>query len=212
MPEADRSATMRRICARAVVIPAITIDRAEDAVPIARALAAGGLRVIEVMFRNDAAADCIRAIAASVPEAVIGAGTQLRPADIAAAQEAGAMFAVSPGATPALLDAAAAAGMPLLPGAATPSEAMALADRGWTMLKFFPAEASGGPSALGAMAGPLPHIAWCPTGGIGPENAPAYRKLANVLCVGGSWPVPAEAVAAGDWTRIEALAREAAAL
>jgi 2-dehydro-3-deoxyphosphogluconate aldolase/(4S)-4-hydroxy-2-oxoglutarate aldolase len=212
MPDADLSAAMRGICAAAVVIPAITIARVEDAVPVARALCAGGLRVIEVMFRNAAAQGCIRAIAGAVPEAIVGAGTLLRPADIDAARAAGAKFAVSPGATGPLLDAASAAGMPLLPGAATASEAMALADRGWTMLKFFPAEASGGAPALGAFAGPLPHIAWCPTGGVGLANAPAYRNLPNVLCVGGSWPVPAEAVAAGDWARIEMLAREAAAL
>jgi len=212
MRDADLSAAMRSICAGAVVIPAITIGRVEDAVPIARALCAGGLRVIEVMFRNEVAADCIRAISAEVPEAIVGAGTLLRPADVTAARAAGAKFGVSPGATPALLDAAAAADMPFLPGAATASEAMALLERGLTMLKFFPAEASGGAPALGAYAGPLPQIAWCPTGGVGLANAPGYRRLPNVLCVGGSWVLPGQAVAAGDWTRIEALAREAAAL
>lgn len=212
MRETDLSAAMRAICAQAVVIPAITIGRVEDAAPIARALCAGGLRVIEVMLRNATARDCIRAIAAEVPEAIVGAGTLLTPADVAAAQAAGARFGVSPGATPALLDEAAQAGLPFLPGAATASEAMALLERGLTMLKFFPAEASGGAPALGAFAGPLPQIAWCPTGGIGLANAPAYRKLPNVLCVGGSWVVPGAAVAAGDWARIEALAREAAAL
>ncbi|MHA1527963.1 MAG: bifunctional 4-hydroxy-2-oxoglutarate aldolase/2-dehydro-3-deoxy-phosphogluconate aldolase [Alphaproteobacteria bacterium] len=210
MPAAELSARMRAICKRAVVIPAITIARAEDAVPVARALSAGGLAVIEIMLRSAAALEAIGAIAAEVPEAVVGAGTLLRPEDVAAAKAAGARFAVSPGAIAPLLDAAEAAELPLLPGAATASEAMALAARGWTMLKFFPAEASGGAAALGALAGPLPHIGWCPTGGVGRANAPAYRGLASVLCVGGSWPAPDDAVAAGDWGRIEALAREAA--
>ena len=212
MSSTEHSARMREICRRAVVMPAITIDRAEDAAPIARALVAGGLSAIEIMFRSDAAADSIRAVVAEVPGAVVGAGTLLRPADVEAAVAAGATFGVSPGATPALLEAAEAAGLPLLPGAATASEAMALAERGLTMLKFFPAEASGGAPALGAFAGPLPQIAWCPTGGVNRANAPAYRALPNVVCVGGSWPVPGDAVAARDWGRIEALAREAAGL
>jgi 2-dehydro-3-deoxyphosphogluconate aldolase/(4S)-4-hydroxy-2-oxoglutarate aldolase len=162
------------------------------------------------MLRNEEALEVIGAIAGEVPEAVVGAGTLLSAADVAAAQAAGAKFLVSPGATPALLEAAEAAALPLLPGAATASEAMVLADRGWTMLKFFPAEASGGAPALGAFAAPLPHIRWCPTGGVGPKNAATYQALPNVACVGGSWPAPADAIAAGDWPRIEALAREAA--
>ncbi len=210
MPAVELSAEMRAICSRAVVIPAITIERVEDAVPVARALSAGGLTVIEIMLRSAAALEAVGAVAAAVPEAVVGAGTLLRRGDVAAAKAAGARFLVSPGAVPSLLDAAEAAGLPLLPGAATASEAMALAERGWTMLKFFPAEALGGAPALGALAGPLPDIGWCPTGGVGRANAPAYRRLPNVLCVGGSWPVPDDAVAAGDWSRIEALAREAA--
>ena len=212
MPAVELSAEMRAICSRAVVIPAITIARVEDAVPVARALSAGGLTVIEIMLRSAAAMEAIGAVVAAVPEAVVGAGTLLRLGDVAAAKAAGARFAVSPGATPSLLDAAEAAELPLLPGAATASEAMALAERGWTVLKFFPAEASGGPPALGALAGPLPHIGWCPTGGVGRANARAYLRLENVLCVGGSWPVPADAVAAGDWSRVEALAREAVGL
>lgn len=210
MPAVELSAEMRAICSRAVVIPAITIERVEDAVPVARALSAGGLTVIEIMLRSAAALEAIGAVAAAVPEAVVGAGTLLRRGDVAAAKAAGARFLVSPGAVPSLLDAAEAAALPLLPGAATASEAMALAERGWTMLKFFPAEALGGAPALGALAGPLPDIGWCPTGGVGRANASAYRRLPNVLCVGGSWPVPGDAVAAGDWSRIEALAREAA--
>ncbi len=211
MPAVELSAKMRAICTRAVVIPAITIERVEDAVPVARALSAGGLEVIEIMLRSAAALDAIRAVAAEVPEMVLGAGTLLRSSDVATVKAAGARFLVSPGAIPSLLDAAEAAALPLLPGAATASEAMALAERGWTTLKFFPAEASGGASALDALAGPLPHIGWCPTGGVDRANAAAYRALPNVLCVGGAWPVPAEAMATGDWSRIEALAREAVA-
>lgn len=207
----DLSARMRAICERAPVIPVITIGKAEDAVPIARALVAGGLPVIEIMFRTDAAGAAIRAAASDVPGAVIGAGTLLRPADVDRAIAAGAAFGVSPGSTPALAQACMAANLPFLPGAATASEAMALADQGWTMLKFFPAEASGGRHALAALAGPMPTLGWCPTGGINAANQEAYRRIANVVCVGGSWVVPAEAVAARDWGRIEALAREAAA-
>lgn len=207
----DLSRRMREICASAKVLPAITISNAEDAVPIARALAAGGLRVIEIMFRSAAAEAALRAIVEAVPDAVVGAGTLLGPEDVTTARNAGAAFAVSPGGTPALVDACRQAGLPLLPGAATATEAMALAERGWTMQKFFPAEASGGAAALAALAAPLPQIGWCPTGGVTPANAGAYRKIPTVVCVGGSWPVPADAVAARDWARIEALAREAAA-
>jgi 2-dehydro-3-deoxyphosphogluconate aldolase / (4S)-4-hydroxy-2-oxoglutarate aldolase len=210
MAAVELSAQMRAICSRAVVIPAITIARVEDAVPVARALAAGGLTVVEILFRSAAAIGAVRAIATSLPEIAVGAGTLLRPADIADAKAAGAQFAVSPGTIPTLLDAAEVAQLPLLPGAVSASEAMALLARGWTMLKFFPAEASGGVSALDALAGPLPDICWCPTGGVGRANAGAYLRQVNVLCVGGSWPVPDDAVAAGDWGRIEALAREAA--
>ena len=211
MNATELSATMREICARAGVIPAVTIDEPADAAPLARALASGGLAVVEIMFRSPAAADAIRAAAGRVPQATVGAGTLLTPADVQAAKGAGARFGVSPGATPAVLDAAEAEGLPLLPGAATASEAMALAERGWTMLKFFPAEAMGGSATLGALAGPLPRIAWCPTGGVTRANAQAYRRLSNVVCVGGSWPAPRDAIAARDWGRIEALAREAAA-
>ena len=211
MAAADLSREMRAIAKRAIVIPAVTLERAEDAVPLARALAAGGLKVLEIMFRSPVAGEAIRAVAREVPDVVVGAGTLLRPADVKAARLAGARFCVSPGATRALLEAVEGARLPFLPGAATASEAMALADRGWTMLKFFPAEASSGAAALGALAGPLPHVGWCPTGGVGAGNVVAYRKLANVVCVGGSWPAPADAIAARDWGRIEALAREAAA-
>ncbi len=206
----DLSAQMRALCEQAPVIPVITIDRAEDAVPIARALAAGGLPVIEIMFRTDAAEAAIRAAASEVPEAVVGAGTLLGPQNVDRAVAAGAAFGVSPGSTPTLAEACAAADLPFLPGAATASEAMVLAAQGWTMLKFFPAEASGGRHALAALTAPMPALGWCPTGGVNAANQGAYRRIANVVCVGGSWVVPAEAVAAGDWGRIEALAREAA--
>ena len=210
MPATDLSREMRAIAKRAVVIPAVTLERAEDAVPLARALAAGGLTVLEIMFRSPAAAEAIRAVARGVPEALVGAGTLLRPADVKAARLAGARFCVSPGATRALLEAVEGAGLPFLPGAGTASEAMKLAERGWTVLKFFPAEAMGGAASLGAFAGPLPHVAWCPTGGVTAANAADYRRLANVVCVGGSWPAPAEAIAARDWARIERLAKVAA--
>ncbi len=207
----ELSARMRSICGRAPVIPVITVERTEDAVPIARALAAGGLTVVEIMFRSDAAEAAIRAVATEVPEAVVGAGTLLGPKDVDRAVAAGAAFGVSPGSTPVLAKACMAAELPFLPGAATASEAMALGAQGWTMLKFFPAEASGGRHALAALAAPMPKIGWCPTGGVNAANQGAYRRIANVVCVGGSWVVPAEAVAAGDWGRIESLAREAAA-
>ena len=211
MAASDLSREMRALAKRAVVIPAVTIERAEDAVPLARALSAGGLKVLEIMFRSPVAAEAIRAVAREAPDMVVGAGTLLRPSDVKAARLAGARFCVSPGATRGLLEAVAGAQLPFLPGAATASEAMKLAERGWTTLKFFPAEASGGAAALGALAGPLPHVAWCPTGGVTAANAADYRRLANVACVGGSWPAPADAIAARDWGRIEALAREAAA-
>ena len=210
MNATELSAEMREICARAGVIPAVTVEEPGDAVPLTRALAAGGLAVVEIMFRSPAAAKAIRAVAGRVANATVGAGTLLTPADVEAAKAAGARFGVSPGATPALLDAAEAAGLPLLPGAATATEAMALAGRGWTMLKFFPAEAMGGTATLNALAGPLPRIGWCPTGGVTPANVAAYRRSPNVVCVGGSWPAPGDAIAARDWDRIEALAREAA--
>lgn len=206
----ELSLQMREICASTPMMPAITIGAAEDAVPIARALVAGGLTVIEIMFRSKAAEAAIRAVVEAVPEAVVGAGTLLGPEDVAAARDAGAAFGVSPGGTAALVDACSEAGLPVLPGAATATEAMELAELGWTMQKFFPAEASGGATALMALAGPLPAIGWCPTGGVTPATAGAYRAIPTVVCVGGSWPVPADAVAARDWARIEALAREAA--
>jgi 2-dehydro-3-deoxyphosphogluconate aldolase/(4S)-4-hydroxy-2-oxoglutarate aldolase len=196
----------------APVLPVVVLDDAAVAVPLARALVAGGLRAIEVTLRTPAALDALRAIAAEVPEAVVGAGTVVTPDQVSACVAAGARFLVSPGWTEGLLAAMAASGLPFLPGVSTVSEVMALLERGVREMKFFPAEASGGTAWLKALAGPLPQARFCPTGGITPASAPEYLALPNVGCVGGSWMVPAEAVAARDWARIEELAREAAGL
>ncbi|MEN3539220.1 bifunctional 4-hydroxy-2-oxoglutarate aldolase/2-dehydro-3-deoxy-phosphogluconate aldolase [Microbispora sp. ZYX-F-249] len=196
----------------APVVPVVVLDDAESAVPLARALVNGGLPVIEVTLRTPAALDAIRRIAAEVPEAVVGAGTVRSPEDVEAATEAGARFLVSPGTTPGLLAAMLAAGVPFLPGVATATEAMTLAERGVRELKFFPAEPAGGVTYLKALSGPLPDVRFCPTGGITPSNAPAYLALPNVGCVGGSWLTPRSLVTAGDFARIEKLASEAAAL
>jgi len=198
--------------ARAPVIPVLTIARVGDAVPLARALLAGGLPVIEVTLRTDTALDAVRAIAADVPECVVGVGTVTEIPDIRQALAAGARYLVSPGTPGALADALAQCPVPTVPGCATVTEAMALAARGYTVLKFFPAEAAGGVAFLRSVAGPLPQLRFCPTGGIGQDNAAAYLALSNVLAVGGSWLAPPEAVASGDFTRITALARKAAAL
>ena len=200
------------IVSQTPVIPVLTIERAADAVPLARALVAGGLRVIEVTLRTKAALDAIRAVAADVPDCVVGVGTVTRPADIAAAAAAGARFLVSPG-TPADLAAALAeASVPVLPGCATVSEAMILSTRGFKVLKFFPAEASGGVAWLKSVAAPLPDMRFCPTGGIGGKNVAAYLACPNVLAVGGSWVAPKDAIVSGDFARITALARDAVAL
>ncbi|MFI6394549.1 bifunctional 4-hydroxy-2-oxoglutarate aldolase/2-dehydro-3-deoxy-phosphogluconate aldolase [Nonomuraea sp. NPDC050547] len=196
----------------APVVPVVVIDDVETAVPLARALVAGGLPVIEVTLRTAAALESIARIAAEVPDAVIGAGTIRSAADIAAAAGAGSKFLVSPGTTPALAEALLGSGVPFLPGAATASEVMALAERGVKELKFFPAEAAGGLPYLKSLAGPLPDVRFCPTGGIRPATAPDYLALPNVGCVGGTWLTPADALAAGDWARVEKLAAEAAAL
>ena len=209
MTPAEQSRAARDIAERAPVIPVLVLDDAAQAAPLARALVAGGLPALEVTLRTDAALDCIREMAA-VEGGIVGAGTLLTPQDVAAAVDAGARFGVSPGATDRLLDACAEAGLPLLPGAATATEAMALLERGYDMLKFFPAEASGGAPALKAIGAPIPQVAWCPTGGVSPANKGDYLKLTNVVCVGGSWVAPKDLMAAGDWAAIEALAREAA--
>jgi 2-dehydro-3-deoxyphosphogluconate aldolase / (4S)-4-hydroxy-2-oxoglutarate aldolase len=196
----------------APVIPVLTIERVSDAAPLARALVAGGLPVLEVTLRTPAALVAIAAIVREVPDAIVGAGTITRREDISAAVGAGAKYLVSPGTPPGLVGPLLDAGVPALPGCATASEAMALAERGFTVLKFFPAEASGGIGWLKAIAAPLPQLRFCPTGGIGAGNAAAYLALPNVPAVGGSWVAPADAIAAGDFARITKLAREAAAL
>ncbi|MFF7351182.1 bifunctional 4-hydroxy-2-oxoglutarate aldolase/2-dehydro-3-deoxy-phosphogluconate aldolase [Streptomyces filipinensis] len=196
----------------APVVPVVVVADAVDAVPLARALVAGGLPAIEVTLRTPAALDAIRAIAAEVPRALVGAGTVITPEQVAAGTAAGAGFLVSPGWTEALLVAMRGAGVPFLPGVSTTSEVVALLERGVREMKFFPAQAAGGTAFLKSLAGPLPQARFCPTGGIGPATAPEYLALPNVGCVGGSWMVPADAVAAGDWARIEELARGAAAL
>jgi 2-dehydro-3-deoxyphosphogluconate aldolase/(4S)-4-hydroxy-2-oxoglutarate aldolase len=194
------------------VVPVLTVEATEIALPLARALVAGGLPVLEITLRTPAALQVIEMIASEVEGAVVGAGTVLTPAQYEAAARAGARFVVSPGATPALLDAAAVSPVPFLPGAATSSEIMTLLERGHSFLKFFPAEPAGGIAYLKALAGPLSEARFCPTGGIDASSAPRYLSLPNVLCVGGSWVAPGDAVAAGDWPRITALAQAAAAL
>ncbi|MVO84055.1 bifunctional 4-hydroxy-2-oxoglutarate aldolase/2-dehydro-3-deoxy-phosphogluconate aldolase [Streptomyces sp. p1417] len=196
----------------APVVPVVVIDDPADALPLARALVAGGLPAIEVTLRTPVALDAIRAIADGVPDAVVGAGTVISAANVADAVDAGARFLVSPGWTPTLLDAMKASGVPFLPGVSTTSEVVALLEQGVDEMKFFPAEAAGGTAYLKSLAGPLPQARFCPTGGVTPASAPAYLALRNVGCVGGSWMLPGDAVAAKDWTRVESLAREAAAL
>lgn len=197
------------IIRRAPVIPVLTIEREEDAVPLARALVEGGLPVLEVTLRTPAALGALRAIANEVPDALLGAGTVLHQRDYDAAVEHGARFALSPGYVEALKPAAHA---PFIPGIATATELMRGLDEGYTAFKFFPAAALGGPSALAALGGPLPKARFCPTGGISLRNAPEYLALSNVCCVGGSWVAPAAHVRGGQWDAIRVLAREAAAL
>ena len=208
MPPPDPSA----LATKAPVIPVLTIERAADAVPLARALVAGGLPVIEVTLRTQAALDAVRAITADVPDCVVGVGTITKSADISAALDAGAKFLVSPGTPPNLAAALTQASVPVLPGCASVSEAMALVEHGFKVLKFFPAEQSGGLAWLKAVAAPLPQVRFCPTGGIDVRNAASYLALPNVVSVGGSWPAPKELIASGDFPRITALAREAAGL
>ena len=196
----------------APVVPVVIIEDASKAVGMARALVAGGVPAIEVTLRTPAALDAVRAIAAEVEGAVVGVGTVLNARDLENALKAGATFAVSPGSSPRLLDAADDSELPLLPGAATSSEAMELLERGYRFQKFFPAVPAGGSKLLGAWASPLPQIRFCPTGGISLANAPEFLALPNVVCVGGSWLTPADKLAASDWAGIEALAREAAQL
>jgi 2-dehydro-3-deoxyphosphogluconate aldolase / (4S)-4-hydroxy-2-oxoglutarate aldolase len=194
------------------VIPVLTIEHVEDAVPLARALVKGGLRVLEVTLRTPAALDAIRLIANDVEDAIVGAGTVLSEIDLKHAKEAGARFAVSPGLTKQFARSAVAAGLPLLPGVATASDIMRGLDLGLTYFKFFPAETSGGAAALKAFQGPFAHCRFCPTGGITLESAPRYLALPNVLCVGGTWIAPRELVKARDWAAIALRAREATRL
>ncbi|WP_434588858.1 bifunctional 4-hydroxy-2-oxoglutarate aldolase/2-dehydro-3-deoxy-phosphogluconate aldolase [Streptomyces sp. A5-4] len=196
----------------APVVPVVVLDDVADAVPLARALVAGGLPAIEVTLRTPAALDSIRAIAAEVPGAVVGAGTVISPAGVADAVAAGSRFLVSPGWTDGLLDAMKASGLPFLPGVSTTSEVVALLERGVSEMKFFPAEAAGGTAYLKSLGGPLPQARFCPTGGISLASAPSYLALGNVGCVGGTWMLPGDAIASKDWARVETLAREAAAL
>lgn len=197
---------------RGPVIPVIVLDRLADAVPLAEALLAGGVQVLEVTLRTAAALGGIEAIARALPQALVGAGTVRSAADARAAFDAGARFAVSPGYTGAVGEACRALGLPLLPGVATASEVMAAQADGHALLKLFPAQQVGGLGLLKALAGPFPDVAFCPTGGITPQTAPQYLALPNVKVCGGSWLTPQDAVAAGDWARITRLAREASAL
>ncbi len=211
MTPSEASEKTERLCRLAPVIPVLVVHDVAHAAPLARALVAGGLPVLEVTLRTPAALDVIAEMA-RVEGGTVGAGTLLSPDDVSRAVDAGAQFGVSPGVTDRLLDAAEAAGLPMLPGIATVGEAMRLLDRGYTVAKFFPAEANGGVAALKAIGAPLPQVRFCPTGGVSLSNAPDYLGLSNTLCVGGSWVAPRDKLEAGDWEGITALAREAAAL
>jgi 2-dehydro-3-deoxyphosphogluconate aldolase/(4S)-4-hydroxy-2-oxoglutarate aldolase len=211
MTPAEQSARSLDICRLAPVIPVLVIDDLAHARKLAEALVAGGLPALEVTLRTPVALDAIRAMA-EVPGGVVGAGTLLTPADVKAAKAAGATFGVSPGATPRLLDACAEYDLPLLPGAATATEVMTLLELGYTVQKFFPAEQSGGAAFLKSIGSPIPQVNFCPTGGISLKNARDYLSLPNILCVGGSWVAPKDAMARGDWAMITTLAAEARAL
>lgn len=203
---------VNEIVTRAPVIPVITIERDADAVPLARALIAGGLTVLEVTLRTQAALKAISELRARFPDALVGAGTVLTEQQAQAAKAAGAQFFVSPGSTPAVLAAVEKCGIPLLPGAATPSEMMLLAERGYTVQKFFPAEAAGGVPMLKSVSAVLAHVRFCPTGGLTPDNASSYLALPNVVCIGGSWMVSKKLVDGHQWGEIERLSRLAVAL
>ena len=209
---ASHASQVDAVFARAPVIPVLTIERIEDAIPLARALSDNGLPVLEVTLRSACAVDAIALIARELTDACVGAGTVLNARDLDAVAQAGARFAISPGATDSLYRAAAECPVPLIPGIATASELMRGLEHGWQRFKFFPAESSGGIGALKGFAGPFAQVRFCPTGGIDAAKAPAYLALPNVACVGGSWMLPADALAARDWARIGGLARAAAAL
>jgi 2-dehydro-3-deoxyphosphogluconate aldolase/(4S)-4-hydroxy-2-oxoglutarate aldolase len=204
--------TVREVMRVGPVIPVIILDDLRHAVPLATALVAGGVRVLEITLRTAAALPAIRAIAAEVRDAIVGVGTITRPEHLAEAAAAGARFGVSPGLTPALVDAARASGLPFLPGVMTPSDVIAARGAGFSELKLFPAEQAGGIGMLKALGSPFPDVTFCPTGGVTPESAPRYLALPNVACVGGSWLAPKDAMAAGKWDEITNLARAAASL
>lgn len=206
------SEVLLELVGRTTVIPVIVIDRLETAVPLGRALVAGGLTVLEVTLRTEAALDAVRALVREVPEAVVGVGSVIEPAQFEAAARAGARFAVSPGVTPVLLEAGRASSLPWLPAAQTVSEALRLRTDGYRFLKLFPAAPAGGTALLKAIAGPVPDLKFCPTGGIDARTAPEYLALPNVHCVGGSWMCPPAALASGDYAEVTRLARAAAAL
>ena len=208
----DRNKDVAELLALGPVIPVIVIEDEKTAVPMAQALVGGGLRVLEVTLRTPAGLPGIKRIAEEVPDAVVGAGTVLTPADVSATVAAGARFLVSPGSSKELIRAMLDSGALPLPGTATASEVMALLDQGLNHMKFFPAQPAGGVPYLKSLAGPLPMVRFCPTGGITPETAPQFLALKNVACVGGSWMLPADALAAGDWARVRDLAQQAAGL
>jgi 2-dehydro-3-deoxyphosphogluconate aldolase/(4S)-4-hydroxy-2-oxoglutarate aldolase len=200
------------IMQQAVVLPVIAIDDPAHAVPMARALIAGGIRVLEITLRTPYGLSAIRAIAEQVPEAIVGVGTLTQADEFVAARDAGAVFGVSPGLTEKLIAAAHSSGLPLLPGVMTPSEVMAAREAGFRQLKLFPAVPAGGVGMLNAIGGPLPDVMFCPTGGISPANAAQFFACKNVACVGGSWLTPKAAMQAGDWAQLTALARVASGL
>jgi 2-dehydro-3-deoxyphosphogluconate aldolase/(4S)-4-hydroxy-2-oxoglutarate aldolase len=211
MTPAEQSQKAAEICRLAPVVPVLVVEDLATARPLAQALVAGGLPALEVTLRTPCALDAIRAMA-DVPGGVVGAGTLLTPADVKAAKRAGARFGVSPGSSAAIIAACEEEGLPLLPGAVTATEIMALLEQGYTVQKFFPAEQSGGAAFLKSIGSPIPQVSFCPTGGVSLKNAPDYLSLKNILCVGGSWVAPKEALAQGDWAKITQLAAEAAAL
>lgn len=210
MTTSDHNTFLAQSLTAARIVPVMVIEDVKSAIPLARALVAGGLTMLEITLRTATAMESVRAIKAEVAGAIVGVGTVLTVAQLRESENAGAAFAVSPGVTDRLMDAVEA--MPLLPGSATASEAMRLLERGFAVQKFFPAEPSGGAAYLSSIASPLPQVQFCPTGGITPEKAAQYLALKNVLAVGGSWMVPQKLIAAGDWAGIEALARAAYAI
>lgn len=208
----DLQSGIEAILSAAPVVPVMVIERLADAVPLARALVRGGLPVLEITLRTSAALESIKAIMAEVEGAIVGVGTVLTPGQMQAMDKLGCAFAVSPGSSPQLLTSAREVRMPLLPGGVTASECMALLEQGYSFQKFFPAEPAGGAAYLSSLSQPLPQVRFCPTGGITLESAPKYLKLPNVITVGGSWMVPKKLIGEGNWSGIEALAREASKL